>query len=127
MPDFAADLVAVHAGQHQVEQNQVRLEGVKLPDSLFSIVYNFCVIAFLGQIERNQFCDIVIVIDDQNFLFGSHKRFSFTGDRTEPHTVCVPSHIFLSFYFLNVTIVTPASPSPNSAKWKSATCFWRRR
>ena len=61
MPDFAADLVAVHAGQHQVEQNQVRLEGVKLPDSLFSIVYNFCVIAFLGQIERNQFCDIVIV------------------------------------------------------------------
>ena len=67
VPDFAADLVAVHAGQHQVEQNQVRLEGVKLPDSLFSIVYNFCVIAFLGQIERNQFCDIVIVIDDQNF------------------------------------------------------------
>ena len=127
VPDFAADLVAVHAGQHQVEQNQVRLEGVKLPDSLFSIVYNFCVIAFLGQIERNQFCDIVIVIDNQNFLFGSHKRFSFTGDRTEPHTVCVPSHIFLSFYFLNVTIVTPASPSPNSAKWKSATCFWRRR
>ena len=91
MPDFAADLVAVHAGQHQVEQNQVRLEGVKLPDSLFSIVYNFCVIAFLGQIERNQFCDIVIVIDDQNFLFGRQDGTAYSM-RSVPY---FPEFLFL--------------------------------
>ena len=78
MTDFPADLVAVHSGQHQIQKNQVRAEGFKGPESFFTVIDNLCVVAFLRQIERDQFCNIVVVIDDQNFLFGYHKGLLFT-------------------------------------------------
>ena len=106
MADLATYLIAVNAGKHQIQKNQIRVEGLKFFQSQFTVIYNLCFETFFGKIQRNQLCNIIVVIDNEDFLFGTHS---------------------FSFYFLNSTIVTPASPSPNSARWKSATCFWRRR
>ena len=107
VPDLPADLVTVDTREHKIEKDQIGTVGIKSFEGFLSVVDDPCVEALFGQIEGDQLCDIIIIIYNQDFLFGDH--------------VCS------SCYFLNVTIVTPASPSPNSARWNSETYLTRRR
>ena len=61
-PKLPADLVAVHAGKHQVEKDQVGFKRMKFPESRLSVPYDFCVIAFFHQVQRDQFSNIRIVV-----------------------------------------------------------------
>ena len=70
--DLSADLIAVDARQHQIQQNQLGLEGIEDLQGLLAVIYNHGLIAFFGQIQRNQLCNIIIVVDDENFLFRYH-------------------------------------------------------
>ena len=72
MADLPADLVAVHARKHQIQQDQVGLEGAKDAEGFFAVVDDHAFKAFFCQVKRNEFCYIVIIIYDENFLFGNH-------------------------------------------------------
>ena len=60
--DLATDLIAIDARKHQVEQHQVWLIGFKCGKSFFPVVYDHRIEAFLCKVERNQFCNILVII-----------------------------------------------------------------
>ena len=66
--DFAAGLPAVHHRHHNVQQHQIRVQLVKLRQRRRAVVNHRHIVAFLYQIQAEQFADIFIVIDDQNLL-----------------------------------------------------------
>ena len=80
---FTADLIAVDAGKHQIQQNQVRREGIHSAEGGFPVLHDHRIKAFLGQVQRNEFGDIGIVINNQNFLFIYHNapRYLFLQRR----------------------------------------------
>ena len=102
--DLAADLVAVHARKHEVEQDQVGLEALYGGNCRLAVSYDLGLVAFLHQIETDELSDIGIVVDDQDFLSGSSHRY------------CPPvsKYRFSVRCYCSSTIVTPASPSPKS-------------
>ena len=69
MTDLPAYLVAVNARKHQIQEKKIRLEALEFFQSLFSVVYDLCFKTLLCKIKRNQLCNIVVVVDDQYFLF----------------------------------------------------------
>ena len=72
MTQFSAHLISVDSGQHQIKEQKIRMKRVKFFQRLFPVIYDFCLKAFLCKIQRNQFCNVVIIINDKNFLFGCH-------------------------------------------------------
>jgi len=74
LADAAADLKAVHAGHHHVQQHHVRLDGVELFQSLFAIVCHRDLIALLGQVQPQQLADVGVVVHHKD-LFVCHKCF----------------------------------------------------
>ena len=72
MTQFSAHLISVDSGQHQIKEQKIRMKRVKFSQRLFSVIYDFCLKTFLCKIQRNQFCNVVIIINDKNFLFGCH-------------------------------------------------------
>ncbi len=63
-PDLPADLIAVDARKHQIQQNQIRLEAVKDRQGFLPVIYNHGFITFFCQIQRDKLCDIGVVIYD---------------------------------------------------------------
>ena len=72
MTDFTADLIAVDSREHQIQNDQIRAKRGKFFQCFFSVIYDFCLKAFFGKIQGDELCDVVIVIDNENFLFGNH-------------------------------------------------------
>ena len=66
--DFTADLPAVHHRHHDVQQHQIGVQLVELGQGGRAVMDHRYVVAFLDQVQAEQFADIFIVIDDQNFL-----------------------------------------------------------
>ena len=57
-----ADLIAVHAGQHQIQQYQIRCKAFKGLQRFLAVVGNLGVVALFVQVEGDQLCDIHVVI-----------------------------------------------------------------
>ena len=75
LPDLPADLVAVLPGQHDVQENEVRLIGVEGDKRALAVGDDLRVVALLAHVERDQLRNVLIVIDDQDFLLWcSHKN-----------------------------------------------------
>ena len=72
LADAAADLKAVHAGHHHVQQHHVRLDRVELFQPFFAIVGHGDLIALLGQVQPQQLADVGVVIHHKD-LFVCHK------------------------------------------------------
>ena len=72
LADAAADLKAVHAGHHHVQQHHVRLDRVELFQSFFAIVCHRDLIALLGQVQPQQLADVGVVVHHKD-LFVCHK------------------------------------------------------
>ena len=72
LADFPTDLVAVHAGKHQVEKDQVRGEGVEAPKSRLAVANDPGVETFFGEIEGDELCDIAVIVHNHDFLFCCH-------------------------------------------------------
>ena len=109
-PQLTAHLVAVDARKHQIQQDQVRLKFREDLQGFLAVIDNIGFVAFFHQIERNQLCDVLIIIYNQNPLLFSH--------------------VFILPIYLNTTMVTPASPSPKPPRWNSLIylsrfkCLW---
>ena len=67
--DFAQHLPAVHAGQHQIQQNQIRREGLELLHGRVAAVGHFHLEALFFQIEIHQLANVRIVVHEQNLRF----------------------------------------------------------
>ena len=72
--DLSADLIAVHTGKHQIQEDQVRLKGRKCTQSFLPVVDNLTLKTFFGKIKRYQFGDVVVIVYNHYFLFGYHKN-----------------------------------------------------
>ncbi len=70
--DLAADLIAVHAGKHQIKQDQIRIVLIKSDHGFLAVIDDPGIETFLCEIQGNQFCDIIVIIYDENFLFCCH-------------------------------------------------------
>jgi hypothetical protein len=66
----AADLEAVHAGQHQVEHQRVPMAALQFAQARVAVRGVFDHIAFVAQVHAQQFGDVGVVLDDQH-AFGS--------------------------------------------------------
>ena len=66
--ELAADLPAVHDRHHNVQQDQVGMQFVKVGQGCFAVMGHRDRVALLDQVKTQQFADIFIVINDQNFL-----------------------------------------------------------
>ena len=73
-PQHAADGKAVRAGEHQIQEDQVRLKGRKHTQSFLPVVDNLTLKTFFGKIKRYQFGDVVVIVYNHYFLFGYHKN-----------------------------------------------------
>ena len=71
-PQLTAHLVAVDTRKHQIQQDQVRLKFREDLQGFLAVIDNIGFVAFFHQIERNQLCDVLIVIYNQNPLLFSH-------------------------------------------------------
>ena len=58
LADLTANLVAVNAGQHEIEEHQVRLELLKLLHGLLAVPDDARVKTLLRQIQRDQLRDV---------------------------------------------------------------------
>ena len=74
-PDFPAHCPAVHPGQHDVQQHQVRLELAKLLYPHQAVSGQLTLHLLLLQIDAQQVSDILVVLHDQNL--DRHKRHPF--------------------------------------------------
>ena len=107
MADLTTYLISVNSRKHQIQKDQIRVKNMELLQGFLAVIYDFSLKAFFCKVESYQLCNIIVIVNNEDFLFCSHDK--------------------LLFYFLNSTMVTPASPSPNSPRRKEATCFWRFR
>ena len=67
--DFPADLISVDARKHQIQKDQVGRKSFKSVNGFFTVIDDHTVKTFLGKIKGNQLCNIVVVVNDQDFLF----------------------------------------------------------
>ena len=66
LADLAADLPAVEAGQHDIQQHQIRLLFMEALQRGLAVVENDGLISVLFQIQPQQLADIGIVVDDHD-------------------------------------------------------------
>ena len=72
MPGLLAHLIAVDAGKHQIQQNQIRSKSLHSRHHGFSVIDDHGIKTFLRQIQGDQFRNIIIIIYNENFLFTYH-------------------------------------------------------
>ena len=68
LAQLAADLPAVHDGQHDVEQHEVGLDLLGHLDGLAAVGRMRHLEPVLLQVQAQQLCDVVIVLHDEHFL-----------------------------------------------------------
>ena len=76
--DLAADLEAVHAGQHQVEQDEVGTGLAERDEAARSIAGRGDVDLVLAEILRHQGAQAGVVVDEQRGRAVSHTRYPIT-------------------------------------------------
>jgi len=69
---FLAYAVAINTRKHQVKQNQIRRKYRKLLQCFLAIRYNQSLLALLYQIQRNQLCNIIVIVYNHDLIFISH-------------------------------------------------------
>ena len=69
--DLAADFPSVHYRHHNVQQDQVGMQFVKVGQGCFAVMGHRDRVALLDQVKTQQFADIFIVIDNED-LFVCH-------------------------------------------------------
>ena len=68
---LAADLEAVHLGQHQVQHDQVRVAALVLDQGLLAVGRGHDGEALLLEVQPDQLDDVALVVDDED---GLHER-----------------------------------------------------
>ena len=61
---LAAHLIAVHAGKHQIKENQVRVEDRENVQRLLAVPHDLRFKAFLCQIQGNELRNVVVIVYD---------------------------------------------------------------
>ena len=89
---FLQDGKAVHAGEHEVEDNEIGLFLEDFLKALPSVVHHINGVAYPLKVEGNQRSDIDFIFDDQDFV---------------THWVKVNSRIDRLCHFSSVTILSP--------------------
>jgi len=79
LPDLFAHGPAVHAGQHDVQQDQVGLELVELVQPGQPVAGDLALHLLLFQIDAQQVGNILVIFHNQDF--GRHDRHPFRGFR----------------------------------------------
>jgi hypothetical protein len=77
--DLPAHLEAVLAGQHHIEDDDVRQLAPKEPDGLVGMEGWNALQSELGEIIREQAPQLLVVVDDQYGLHGRRPRFVMLG------------------------------------------------
>ena len=72
-----AQLVAVHAGKHDVEYEQVVVLLARCVQRVFAVVEHVDFVPFFSEGVSNEFSDRALVVDDENALGVSAMVFSF--------------------------------------------------
>ncbi len=67
-PNPLADLEAVHLGQHQVQDDQIGMLRLHVPEAVQAGHGDAGPVASLLQIQLDQFEDVFLILDDQDFL-----------------------------------------------------------
>ena len=86
--DFAADLPAVHAGQHDIQQHQMRRVLAEHIDSRIAAIGGFDLVAFFFQIKPHQLHDIRIVVHQKNSRSALQRRHVFLAPFTVWVIIC---------------------------------------
>ena len=68
LPDLLQYGPAIHHRQHNIKQNQSRLEGAEILHALASVFGYFGLKTFLFQIQMEQLSNIAVILYDQNLL-----------------------------------------------------------
>ena len=79
LPDLFQHSPAVHNGQHNVQQHQVRLEGAEILHTLSTVLGYLGLEPLLLQIEMEQLCDIAVVLYDKHLLGHGETLHFFIG------------------------------------------------
>ena len=66
--DAAADLVAVDAGEHDVQDHEVVLGGLGHGDGLVAAVRDVDLVALLQEVEADDVCDAFLIVNHENAL-----------------------------------------------------------
>ena len=72
LPDLPADGEAVHAGQHDVEHDQVGLELAEAVEGLDAVRHAFDLVALPAQVESRQLDDVLLIVDHEDLLTGGY-------------------------------------------------------
>ena len=65
-PDLSADFKAIHAREHQIQNNQIKLLLQRTPQPFISFIFNLYFKAGQLQIILLQICDRDLIFYDQN-------------------------------------------------------------
>ena len=87
---------AIHNGQHDVQQHQVRLEGAEILHTLSAVLGYFGLKPLLLQIEMEQLCDITVILYNKHLLGHGETLHFFIGG---PGGRFCPSHPDLLLYY----------------------------
>jgi hypothetical protein len=68
VPQTTADLVAVHAGHHDVQNDKVGLLGVGAPDGLLPVTGRDDLVSLALQHHADELKTVYIIVHDQDFL-----------------------------------------------------------
>ena len=92
LAQLAADLPAVHHGQHDIEQHKVGLDLLGHLDGLAAVGRVRDLEPVLLQVQTQQLCDVVIVLHDEHFL---------------AHVILPPSpaHLRAGYHFHNLFLL----------------------
>ena len=79
LPDLFQHGPAIHNGQHDVQQHQVRLEGAEILHTLSAVLGYFGLKPLLLQIEMEQLCDITVILYNKHLLGHGETLHFFIG------------------------------------------------
>ena len=77
MTDLTTYLVSVNARKHQIQKNQIRVKNMELLQGFLAVIYDLGLKAFFCEIESYQLCNVVVIVNNEDFLFCSHGFRSF--------------------------------------------------
>ncbi len=66
--EFAADLESVDPGQHEIEDDEIRLVAEMEREAVLSVARGEHRPAFLLQVQPEQVDDVALIVDDQDCL-----------------------------------------------------------
>ena len=67
--DLTAYLVSVNARKHEIQKDQIRVKNMELLQGFLAVIYDLSLKAFFCEIESNQLCNVVVIVNNEDFAF----------------------------------------------------------